>query len=63
MTERIAADRAGEIERLQADIQKDLAAYNAYVERHGSPADLIRAYLQEKSDDPDLTRTRGSSPG
>ncbi|MEP6885576.1 MAG: type II toxin-antitoxin system CcdA family antitoxin [Gammaproteobacteria bacterium] len=31
-------------EQLKAEIQQDLAAYNAYVTEHGSPAEVARAY-------------------
>lgn len=35
-------------EKIKAEIRQDLAAYNAYVEKHGSPADLIRAHYAER---------------
>jgi antitoxin CcdA len=41
---RVAAEARSEIER-------DLAAYNAYVEKHGSPAEMLREYLVEREDD------------
>lgn len=41
---RVAQEAKGEIER-------DLAAYNAYVEKHGSPAEMLREHLAEREDD------------
>lgn len=37
-------------EQLRAEIQQDLAAYNAYVAEHGSPADLTRAHYAGQVD-------------
>ena len=34
----------------KADIEQDLAAYNAYVEKHGSPAEMLREWLAERDD-------------
>jgi antitoxin CcdA len=38
-------------EKVRAEVEQDLAAYNAYVEKHGSPAELLREYLAERDDD------------
>lgn len=35
-------------ERLMAEIQQDLAAYNTYVAEHGSPAEVARAYYSRE---------------
>ena len=35
-------------EQARADIEKDMAAYNAYIEKHGSPAEMLREYLAER---------------
>ena len=32
------------------EIQHDLHAYNAYVEKHGSPAEMLRAHLAQDDD-------------
>jgi len=32
------------------EIQHDLHAYNDYVEKHGSPAEMLRAHLAEDDD-------------
>jgi post-segregation antitoxin (ccd killing protein) len=37
-------------EKERAEINQDLAAYNAYVEKHGSPAQMLREYLAERDD-------------
>ncbi len=37
-------------ERLRAEINQDLAACNAYIEKHGSPAEMLRDYLAERDD-------------
>jgi post-segregation antitoxin (ccd killing protein) len=37
-------------ETARAEIEQDLAAYDAYVEKHGSPADMLRDYLAERDD-------------
>lgn len=37
-------------EQVKDEIREDLAAYNSYVETHGSPADLARAYYRERDD-------------
>ncbi len=34
-------------EKIKTEIRQDLAAYNAYVDKHGSPADLIRAHYAD----------------
>jgi antitoxin CcdA len=47
---------AGEVERrkteqLKAEIQQDIAACNAYVEKHGSFTDMVREHYGHRSDD------------
>jgi hypothetical protein len=37
-------------EKARSEIEQDLAAYNAYVEKHGSPAEMLRDYLSERDD-------------
>jgi antitoxin CcdA len=37
-------------EKLRAEIDQDLAACNAYIEKHGSPAEMLREYLAERDD-------------
>jgi len=37
-------------EKLSAEINQDLAACNAYFEKHGSPAKMLRDYLAERDD-------------
>ena len=37
-------------EKVRSEIEQDLAAYNAYVEKHGSPAEMLRDYLSERDD-------------
>jgi len=41
---------AREAEEIRADIEKDLAAYNAYVDKHGSPAEMLRDHLADRDD-------------
>ncbi len=41
---------AREVEEIRADIEKDLAAYNAHIEKHGSPAEMLRDYLADRND-------------
>jgi antitoxin CcdA len=36
--------------KVQAEIEQDLAAYNAYVEKHGSPAEMLRDFLADRDD-------------
>ncbi len=43
----LASQRA---EKVRSEIEQDLAAYNAYVEKHGSPAEMLRDYLSERDD-------------
>ena len=38
------------MEKVQAEIDRDLAAYNAYIDKHGSPAEMLRDYLAERDD-------------
>ena len=35
---------------IKSEIQRDLAAYDAYVEKHGSPAEMLRDYLADRDD-------------
>ena len=37
-------------EKLRAEINQDLAACNAYIEKHGSPAEMLREYLADRDD-------------
>jgi antitoxin CcdA len=37
-------------EKVKAEIAQDLAAYNAYIEKHGSPAEMLRDYLADRDD-------------
>jgi antitoxin CcdA len=37
-------------EKVRAEIEQDLSAYNAYIEKHGSPAEMLRDYLAERDD-------------
>lgn len=37
-------------EKARAEIEQDLAAYNEYVEKHGSPAEMLRGYLADRDD-------------
>jgi antitoxin CcdA len=37
-------------EKARSEIEQDLAAYNAYVEKHGSPAEMLRDYLSKRDD-------------
>ena len=41
---------AREADEIRADVEKDLAAYNAYVDKHGSPAEMLRDYLADRDD-------------
>jgi hypothetical protein len=43
----VAADRVRPRRKARAEIEQDLAAYNAYVEKHGSPAKMLH---QRKAD-------------
>jgi post-segregation antitoxin (ccd killing protein) len=43
----LTSQRAG---KARSEIEQDLAAYNAYVEKHGSPAEMLRDYLSERDD-------------
>jgi hypothetical protein len=36
--------------KLRAEIEQDLAAYDAYVEKHGSPAEMLRDHLAKRDD-------------
>jgi antitoxin CcdA len=36
--------------KVKAEIEQDLEAYNAYVEKHGSPAEMLRDYLADRDD-------------
>jgi antitoxin CcdA len=37
-------------EAARAEIAQDMAAYNAYVEKHGSPAEMLRDWLADRDD-------------
>ncbi|MDP1748973.1 MAG: type II toxin-antitoxin system CcdA family antitoxin [Reyranella sp.] len=37
-------------EQVRAEIGQDLAAYNAYVDKHGSPAEMLRDHLADRDD-------------
>ena len=37
-------------EKIRAEIQQDLTAYNAYIEGHGSPAEMLRDDLAQDDD-------------
>lgn len=37
-------------EKIKGEIEQDMAAYNAYIEKHGSPAEMLRDYLAERDD-------------
>ncbi|MBI2735511.1 MAG: type II toxin-antitoxin system CcdA family antitoxin [Rhodospirillales bacterium] len=39
------------LEKARAEIAKDMAACNAYIGKHGSPAEMLRDYLAERDDD------------
>ena len=45
-----AALAAREAKEIRADIEKDLAAYNAYIDKHGSPAEMLRDHLCGRDD-------------
>jgi post-segregation antitoxin (ccd killing protein) len=36
--------------KARAEIAKDMAALDAYIEKHGSPAKMLRDYLAERYD-------------
>jgi post-segregation antitoxin (ccd killing protein) len=36
--------------KVLAEIEQDIAAYDAYVEQHGSPAQMLRDYLADRDD-------------
>ena len=36
--------------KIKSEIEQDLAAYDAYVEKHGSPAELLRDHLADRDD-------------
>jgi post-segregation antitoxin (ccd killing protein) len=38
------------VEKLRAEFNRDLAACNAYIEKRGSPAEMLREYLAERDD-------------
>lgn len=37
-------------EKIRAEIGQDLAAYDAYVDKHGSPAEMLRDHLAARDD-------------
>jgi post-segregation antitoxin (ccd killing protein) len=39
-------------DKFRAEISQDLAAYNAYVDRHGSPTEMLREHLANHDDAP-----------
>lgn len=39
---------AGVAQEARGEIERDLAAYNAYVDKHGSPTEMLRKYLVER---------------
>jgi antitoxin CcdA len=45
-----AALRSHLAEVARAEIEQDMAAYNAYVEKHGSPAEMLRDWLADRDD-------------
>jgi antitoxin CcdA len=45
-----AALRSHLAEAARAEIEQDMAAYNAYVEKHGSPAEMLRDWLADRDD-------------
>ena len=45
-----AALRAHLAETARAEIEQDMAAYSAYVDKHGSPAERLREWLAERDD-------------
>jgi len=38
------------LKKIRAEIEKDMAVYNAYIEKHGSPAEMLRDYLADRDD-------------
>jgi antitoxin CcdA len=38
-------------ERLRAEIRQDLEAMNAYIDKHGSFAEMVREFYQERDED------------
>lgn len=36
--------------KARAEIEKDMTALNAYIEKHGSPAEMLGDYLAERDD-------------
>jgi post-segregation antitoxin (ccd killing protein) len=36
--------------KVRAEIEQDVAAYDAYVEKHGSPAQMLRDHLADRDD-------------
>jgi hypothetical protein len=45
-----AALTAREAKEIRADIEKVLAAYNADIDKHGSPAEMLRDHLCGRDD-------------
>ncbi len=37
-------------EKVRAEIKQDLEAYNTFIEKHGSPAEMLREYLADRDD-------------
>ena len=38
------------LDKARAEIEKDMVACNAYIEKHGSPAEMLHDYLAERDD-------------
>lgn len=45
-----AALAAREADEIRADIEKDIVAYNAYIDKHGSSAEMLRDHLADRDD-------------
>jgi post-segregation antitoxin (ccd killing protein) len=49
-------------EQVKADIRDDLAAIAAYEQKHGSFVEMMREYLEERSDEAAVPGVRESKP-
>lgn len=38
------------LKKIRAEIERDMVACNAYIEKHGSPTEMLREYLAERDD-------------
>jgi len=38
------------VQKVRVEIEQDMAAYTAYIEKHGSPAKMLRDYLADRDD-------------